>query len=172
MSDDERPEGGPDSEPRRGEKDKRPSDDLESPLNVARKWVPWCAALIFAMTIGWTALIAWEEIASGRHEGIRQTAIAIGSGAAPATPLIVIYAIMIVSTLDLLGGFIMVTARYLTNKFLKPMLEKQKAEAERREAEVRAEALAQERRLWTEWNRRRMDAEASGAPFDEPPPAS
>ncbi len=97
----------------------------------------------------------------------------------------------------------MVTARYLTNKFLKPMLEKQKAEAERqkaeaerREAEMRAEAfaegraegiaqaltaglaeglaegLAQERRLWTEWNRRRMDAEASGAPFDEPPPAS
>ena len=59
----------------------------------------------------------------------------------------------------------MVTKRYLEDKFLNPWLEKQKAER-------RAEGRAEERRRWVEWNRRRMDAAASGAPFDEPPPAS
>ena len=53
----------------------------------------------------------------------------------------------------------MVTARYLGNKFVEPLIEKR-----------REEGQAQERRRWIEWNRRRLEAEASGVPFDEPPP--
>ena len=55
----------------------------------------------------------------------------------------------------------MVTARYLENKFVKPLIERHKAEGE-----------AAERRRWTEWNARRIEAERTGVPFDEPPPAS
>ena len=59
----------------------------------------------------------------------------------------------------------MVTARYLGNKFVQPLIERHKAEG-REEGEIA------ERRRWTEWNSRRVEAERAGVPFDEPPPAS
>ena len=59
----------------------------------------------------------------------------------------------------------MVTARYLGNKFVKPVIEKHRAEG-------RDEGRDEERRMWTEWNIRRLEAEKSGQPFEEPPPAS
>ncbi len=160
----------------------------EPPLSVARKWLPWCAALIFAMTVGWTALTAWAEVDAGQHQGIPNIVIAVVNQAAPAAPLIVIYAIMIVSALDIAGGFAMVTAKYLTDNFLEPWREKRR---EKVRAEGRAEGLAkglvegenkgraeerskwdEERRKWIDWNRRRLEAESNGVPFDEPPPES
>ena len=75
--------------------------------------------------------------------------------------LIVIYAIATTVALDILGGMALVTARYLGNKFVKPLIERHKAEGE-----------ASERRRWTEWNSRRIEAERAGVHFDEPPPAS
>ena len=39
-------------------------------------------------------------------------------------------------------------------------------------AEVKAQVTAERDRVWTEWNTRRMAAEASGIPFHEPPPTS
>ena len=38
-------------------------------------------------------------------------------------------------------------------------------------AEGKVEGEAKANRLWQEWNRRRMEAEAEGSRFDEPPPA-
>jgi hypothetical protein len=58
----------------------------------------------------------------------------------------------------------MVTKRWLEEKWLNPWLERQKANNF-------AKGRAKERRLWTEWNRRRMEAEARDVPFDELPPA-
>lgn len=142
------------------EDDQAEPESRESPLSVARKWLPWCLALIFAMTIGWTALVAWEEVSNGNHTNLRQTAIAVVHKAAPATPFMVMYAIMAISLIDALGGSAVVTAQYLRRKFLKPLIERQKAEG-------RAEQWL----LWTEWNQRRIEAEAAGVPFDEPPPA-
>lgn len=78
-----------------------------------------------------------------------------------AAPLIPLIAVLIVSVLDTLGGFIMVTARYLTDKWLTPLREKRKAEARK---EVMAEIK--------EWNERRLEAEKKGEPFDEPLPFS
>ncbi len=63
----------------------------------------------------------------------------------------------------------MVTARFLGNKFVKPIIEKHKAEGR---AEGLAEGRAEEHRRWVEWNHRRLEAQATGAPFDEPPPGS
>jgi len=76
-----------------------------------------------------------------------------------AAPLIPLIAVLIVSVLDTLGGFIMVTARYLTDKWLKPIREKRKAE-------VRKEVMAEIK----DWNERRLEAEKKGEPFDEPLP--
>ena len=143
----------------------------ESPLSVARKWLPWCAALIFVMTIGWTALAVWAEAAAGEQQGAANIAIAAVNRAAPAAPLIVIYAIMIVSALDLARGFAVVTERFLTEKFLEPWRERQRARIRAEViAEAQDEARAEERRKWTEWNNRRKAAEINGEPFEEPPP--
>ena len=49
----------------------------------------------------------------------------------------------------------MVTARYLTNKWVKPLQEKFREQG---------------RREGREWNRRRLEAESKGIPFDEPFP--
>ena len=141
------------------EDDQTEPESRESPLSVARKWLPWCLALIFVMTIGWTALVAWEEVSNGNHTNLRQTAIAIVHKAAPAAPFIVMYAIMAVSLIDALGGSAMVTKRWLEEKWLNPWLERRKAEG-----------VAEERLRWSEWNHRRMEAEAAGVPFNEPPP--
>ena len=61
----------------------------------------------------------------------------------------------------------MVTAKYLGNKFVKPLIEKRREEGRK---EGRAEGRTEERLLWSEWNRRREEAAANGVPFAEPPP--
>ena len=53
----------------------------------------------------------------------------------------------------------MVTYRYLSDKFLKPLHEKLRAEG-REEVQLR----------WASWNQRRLEAKQNGEPFDEPPP--
>jgi hypothetical protein len=37
-------------------------------------------------------------------------------------------------------------------------------------AEGKIEGQEEERKLWVEWNNRRLKAEAEGEPFDDPPP--
>ena len=91
----------------------------------------------------------------------------------------------------------MVTARYLTNKFVKPVIEKHRGDGGppqdegrqrygrvwvtarylgrrpgRRAGTKAGEGRDEERRMWTDWNTRRLEAEKNGEPFDEPPPAS
>ena len=59
----------------------------------------------------------------------------------------------------------MVTARYLTDKWLTPLREKIRAEGRE---QGRQQAIAE----FKEWNRRRLEAEKKGEPFDEPLPYS
>ena len=161
------------------------SSDRESILSVARKWLPWCLSLIFILTIGWTALIAYTEIASGPERSFVQTFIAIVNGSATAHPAIILYSFLIVTAVDAAGGFIMVTKRYLEEKWLKPQRERLRKEArekgreegreEGREVgreEGREVGRAQERQYWIGRERRRLEAEAKGIPFDEPFPGS
>ena len=144
-----------------------PGADFVSPLDVAKKWLPFCVILIIAQTLGFTALITWREIANG-FAGVNELVIAVVSGTAPAATLFVLYAIIAVALTDFIGGGVMVTARYLTKKLIEPLERKRREEVERRIQE----GVAQERRAWTAWNSRRVDAEANGLPFDEPPPAA
>jgi hypothetical protein len=111
------------------------------------------------MTAGWTALVVWYEVSYGNHQSLLETAISVGGKAGMAAPLIPLFAVLVVTALDTLGGFIMVTARYLTDKWLTPLREKRKAE-------VRKEVMAEVK----EWNNRRLEAEKKGEPFDEPLP--
>ena len=180
---DERPPEGD------SERDPEESDDRESLWSVGRKWLPWCMGLIFVLTIGWTAFVAWDEAKSGEHDSVAKLARAVVEGSSPAAPLIVIYALLIIATLDTGGSATMATYKFFERKILKPQADKLRAEGEARgraegeargraegeaEGEARGEARgrAEERRAWTEWNRRRMEAERKGETFDEPPPGS
>lgn len=62
---------------------------------------------------------------------------------------------------------IMVVADYITERWLNPLKERNRAKAH---AQGRAEGEAQNQATWVAWNERRLAAEASGEPFDEPPP--
>ena len=80
----------------------------------------------------------------------------------------------------------MVAARYIEERYLKPLREKRiKREEEAKEKireEARAEGLALAQTLalgyahadaeWGVWNERRLAAKANGEPFDEPTPAT
>ena len=80
---------------------------------------------------------------------------------------------------------IMVLADYIEERWLNPLKERRRREAEERReqaraeaeqriakirAEGRAEGEAQNHAAWAAWNDRRVAAEANGEPFDEPPP--
>ena len=136
-----------------------------SPLTIAGRLLPLCLALVLTQTYIWTALVGWEEVANGGHASARETVIAIVTTASPPVMLIVVVSIGEAILIDFAWGIIMVTARYLTNKFVKPLIERHKAEG-------REEGEADANRRWTEWNSRRIEAERAGVPFNEPPPAS
>jgi hypothetical protein len=140
----------------------------ENPLSVATKWLPWCIGLILMMTVGWTAFVVWYEVSSGEHENLADTIIAVAAKTAVVSPAIVIYAILITVLTDLTEGAVVVTKRYLTNRFVKPLIERQKAEGlEEGRKEGRREAFEEIR----DWNIRRLEAEKKGEPFQDPPPS-
>ena len=152
-----------------------------SPLTIAGRLLPLCLALVLTQTYIWTALVGWEEVANGSHASARETVIAIVTTASPPVMLIVVVSIGEAILIDFAWGIMMVTARYLTNKFVKPLIERHKSEGRvegmtvgRKEGMTagREEGEADANRRWTEWNSRRVEAERAGVPFDEPPPAS
>ena len=162
-----------------------PRASRDSVWSVGRQWLPWCLGLIFALTIGWVVFIARFETASGKHDGIAETTIAVVGGSAAAVPLIVVCAIFVVTALDIAGGAIMVTYRYLERKFLKPLEERLLAEARAAaiaegkavgmavgKAMGMAEGAESMRLMWEDWNRRREEAATQGKLFNEPPPGS
>ena len=140
-----------------------------SPLTVAKRLGALCLGIVMLYTFGWTAFVARHEVRTGDHPDLESAAIATANGVGQVDTLILIYAIATTVALDIMGGMILVTARYLENKFVKPLIERHKAEG-REEGIATGEAA--ERRRWTEWNSRRIEAERAGVPFDEPPPAS
>ena len=72
---------------------------------------------------------------------------------------IAILAMLLTRPLNVAGELLMSLYQAMVNRFVIPVIEARRSEG-------RAEVQAQ----WQEWNRRRMDAEAQGRPFNEPPP--
>ena len=139
------------------------SSGLYSPLSITKELWPWCLWVICLLTVAWTAVVAWAEVSGGRHTSLLETSVAIGSGASGGVPLIVIYSILIVMVGSfILGGGIMVMAR-AAKEYLYSKIEQQREKIR----EEGREALAEQVRVW---NQKRLDAEARGEPFDEPPP--
>ncbi len=159
------------------------AEPRETLLAVSRKWLPFCAGLIVVLTFGWTWIIYGQVVAAGEYHGVRNVAIAVVNETAKAAALVVLYAVSITYTLDIAGGVIMVTARYLTEKFVEPLREKHREEGREEGRKVGREVGREEGitegiekgkdisyREWADWNNRRIKAADEGVPFDELPP--
>ena len=152
------------SEPDTDEDTQRPR---ESALGIDQGSRVAFFLLFVPQMIVWIILITLEEIAHGGHTSTRSLAIEIAQG---VSPLIIVN---IATTVILIQGakFMIISQEYLRNKFIKPVIAAHEARG-RAEGEVigRAEGELTRHRKWVEWNRRRLDAEAAGLQFDEPPP--
>ena len=147
--------------------------ERESIWSIGRKWLPWYLLTVFVMVIGWTAFEVWWVTAHNEPDSLEEAANAVVRGTAPAAPLIPIYALLVISILDVGGSAAMVTYRYLSDKFLKPMHEKLREEGRKEgRKEGREEGREEIQRRWAAWNQRRLEAEQSGESFQEPPPGS
>ena len=145
------------------------SRSLYSPLSISRELLPWAVWAICLLTIIWTGLTAWGEVSSRRHADVLDTSLAVGSNAADSVPLIIVYSILGVMVGNFIsGGGIMIMAR-ATRDYLYGKIERQRERLREEGREEGREALAAELEAW---NRRRLEAERRGEPFDEPPPSA
>ena len=87
--------------------------------------------------------MARTEATQGKSENVSQPAIIVANQSALAIPLIVLFATIVVTVVDTVGSAIVVTKRYLDNKFVEPIRK-----------QLRKDGREEERRLWMDWNRR------------------
>ena len=111
--------------------------------------------LFLAQMIFYTVLVATEEIEHGGYASVRPLIIAIAQGVAPLVIL------NVATTVTLLQGWdlMLIPIEALRDKFVRPIAEGH-----------RAEGRIQMYKEWSDWNSRRLAAEAEGRSFDEPPP--
>ena len=143
------------------------ADERESIWAVSRRWLPFYIGLISVMTFRWVWVIAEIVIESGEYDGATETMVAIVDRSSPAVPLIVLIGVCITYWLDILGGLLMVTARYLSSKLVTPIVERYREEGK---AEGKVEGRSEMHNAWLTWYRKSEEAKAKGIPFDEPPP--
>ena len=137
----------------------QPEPERESVWSVARRWVPWFLLLLCVMTVVWIGFVFWVEATQFINETRSQMVIAAVNKGAPASPLIFLFAIVAVSVADSLEGMVVVTKRYLDSKLVEPIRKR-----------LREEGAQENQKQWEAWNRRRLEAEARGEPFNEPTP--
>ena len=77
---------------------------------------------------------------------------------------IVVIAMLATPPISFVGDVLMGIYHFIVNRWVRPAIEEHEA---RGEASGRAAMHAE----WEVWNQRRMDAEAKGEPFNEPPPS-
>ena len=135
----------------RGEKEER-----VSLFTIRHIWVDLALAVFSLQVIVYAFFLIRYEVAKGN--AVMETLQVL------IAQLAATMAVASGTTLILLQGvdFVM----FLTQRYLK-RLDREKREAR---AEGKVEGKAEERELWTEWNNRRIEAEAKGEAFNEPPP--
>lgn len=102
------------------------------------------AALVWILS----GLLAWYEIGYNERDSQLDTAVSVAQGVATAVAV----TIAILASVEVLMIF---AERY----------------RQRRYQEGRQEGREEANQEWEAWNERRLQAEADGEPFDEPPPS-
>ena len=129
--------------------------------SLARIYGPWHLGITAIQGIAWAAFVYWN--ASGKHAHWADTAQTVGEKTWVALPALFITSAIILAAIQK-GGRMVLTFVDERRKRI------EKARAEGR-VEGHAEGLGEAYAEWTEWNRRREEAERRGERFDEPPPS-
>ena len=145
--------------------------------SVARIYGTWHLAITAMQSAAWTAFVYWNE--SGKHDAWADAVQTAGEKALVGVPAFFITAAIILVAIQK-GGRMVLTFMDERRK----RLEKARAEGisvgiakgiSEGRAEGRAEGISEGRAEiqseWTDWNRRREEAERRGERFDEPPPS-
>ena len=105
-------------------KDQRPperDDKRESIWSVAKGWLPGYLFLVFLLTLIWTAFVVWVENTYGSYAArwllLKASVIESSAGILG----IALGSLAAVTIADTGGGAIVVTYRYLNNKFVEPL---------------------------------------------------
>lgn len=116
--------------------------------SVPERWRKLFFAIFSLQTAALIGLAIWYEVFVVEGNPWPETIFAIGRDAAPG---IAVVAADSVVTVD-----IVMILTLLYEDYRRKRIER---------------AVAQERERWVVWNQRRLDAEAAGQPFTEPPPS-
>lgn len=105
-------------------KDQRPPErdnKRESIWSVAKGWLPGYLFLVFLLTLIWTAFVVWVENTYGSYPArwllLKASVIESSAGILG----IALGSLAAVTIADTGGGVIVVTYRYLNNKFVEPL---------------------------------------------------
>ncbi len=157
-----------------------------SAMSVHEGWWYTYLAAFFIQMAGWTLMIGWDEATYGGHARTIEYIRAVGTGSSQMAQIFILSAIGAVE----IGRLTMILAQGIADR-MKERRERFKEELiAQGKAEGMAEGIARglsegmakgvtegetkgRAKLAAEvaaWNRRRLDAEARGEKFDEPPP--
>lgn len=132
----------------------------------------WRASYLILFTIQSTiatALLIWYQVTELTTDTLIETILAIIQGIAWIGAASVTTSVTIT---EVING-IMVIGEWMRDRFVEPQKEKQRQEGlEQGLEQGLKQGLQQERKRWTQWNQRRMEAEAKGETFNEPIPDS
>ncbi|RKU34472.1 hypothetical protein C6495_07495 [Candidatus Poribacteria bacterium] len=127
------------------------------------------ADLIFFLGLiaSYTYMVGEYELAKGRENSV-ETIIAIVGHVGDFISV----ALVLTLFFELGGSVLMILWNLYKREQEKRLREIATEVAMEVAAEITEKVTAERDRVWTEWNTRRMAAEASGIPFHEPPPTS
>ena len=167
------------------ERGRQPQEDRDSIWSVTRARRALYFGLFTIYAVAGLGFLIWYHVFERPVESWPETVLSITQGIGINTVGAAGLALLTIE----LPRTIMVIGDYIEERWLNPLKERRRreaeqhreqarAEAEKRVAKIRAEGRAQGRAegeaqiqaAWVAWNGRRLTAEANGEPFDEPPP--
>ena len=170
-------------EPQMPPGDSRPPPNRESIWSVSAQWKAVYFPLFTILTIISSGYVIWHGLTHRPPGDIHDAIIAIILRLAPAI-IVSAGASVVITELGRYTAMLSDILREKTDKWIAKHRKKQLEEAEakgeargaaraeaRGEARGRAEARAEMRKLLQDWNARRLEHEAAGKPFHEPPPS-
>ena len=149
-----------------------------SVTSVPERWRELYFVIFSAQTLALIGLAVWYEVFVVTDDSWPETIFAIGRAVGPGVGAIMAESIIVTEGLFmvLFGGIMRRREVAAESRGRSEGIAEGKAQGiaegkARWIAEGKAQGSAQEREKWQEWNRRRLEAEAEGHPFTEPPPS-
>ena len=136
--------------------------------SIARIYGPWHLGITTIQGIAWAAFVYWNE--SGKQAYWADTAQVVGEKTWVALPAFFITSAIILVIIQKGGRMVLTFVDERRKRIEKAQAEARAEGREEGRAEGR-EALEEAYAKWSDWNRRREEAERRGERFDEPPPS-